>query len=228
VVEFQPAHSPKSRRRKGNRIEVRGDHAVIFIPYKGATVEILVDTTDLPLILAHTWRWNGSYSLTKLGVQGDPPKQLDIYLHRLLMVPPGTLGFDLQVDHINRDTRDNRRSNLRLATRSQNMANRKKPVNVCGGGFKGVSPNHRHWRAAISLTPETGKTTTRYLGTYDTQKEAALAYDLAAIEQHGEFAELNFTDDKPRYLRGEIPPPERRTRKKVQKLKVMMPVALAS
>jgi hypothetical protein len=103
-----------------------------------------------------------------------------IYMHREILGSPDSL-----IDHINRNGLDNRKSNLRLCTRSQNLYNRCKTVkNKCG--YKGVRKIYKGWQANIWLN---GKQI--YLGHYSTAKDAAIAYNEAAKKYHGEFALLN-------------------------------------
>lgn len=93
------------------------------------------------------------------------------------------------IDHINRDTGDNRWCNLRLATRSQNNAHRRLPRNN-RTGFLGVSVEGPSYRARINI----GRSRLN-LGFFKSAEEAARAYDQAAKRHHGEFAHLNFPDD---------------------------------
>ena len=103
----------------------------------------------------------------------------------------------MQVDHINGNTLDNRKENLRVCTRSQNMMNRGKQNNN-KSGYKGVSymkkkdPNYEYpkpWRAQIKC-PTNQKVI--HLGCYKYPEQAARAYDKKAIELFGEYAQLNF------------------------------------
>jgi hypothetical protein len=112
------------------------------------------------------------------------PNRKTIYLHRqILNAPAGT-----EVDHINGDTLDNRRENLRLATRAQNNQNRGARAGS-SSGYKGVSwnPDKGRWAAEIVAN---GKRTK--LGCFADPKDAARAYDAAARQLHGEFAKTNF------------------------------------
>lgn len=110
-------------------------------------------------------------------------------LHRLLLNPPK--GLD--VDHKNHDGLDNRRHNLRVATRSQNQGNRRINKAGCSSQYRGVYREcPGKWRAQIGGG---GLTDTRVrLGTFTSEEAAARAYDKAALERWGEFATLNFPD----------------------------------
>ena len=102
------------------------------------------------------------------------------YLHKLIM------NTESYVDHINGNKLDNRRSNLRIATNSQNMMNRGKTASNTSG-YKGVFKNRSLWMARIKVE---GRPI--YLGSFVTKEEAAFKYDIAAKKYHKEFANLNF------------------------------------
>jgi len=107
-------------------------------------------------------------------------------LHRLIT----DCQDGMEVDHINGNTFDNRKVNLRICSRSENSMNRKKSNNK-SSIYKGVSLYKRdmNWVSYIKIN---GKKIS--LGYFETEKEAAFAYNTAAIKYFGEFALLNIID----------------------------------
>ncbi len=87
--------------------------------------------------------------------------------------------FVPELDHINRQRDDNRIENLRSCTHSQNLGNARARVHK----YKGVTfcKATQKWRAQLN----------GHLGRFDTMEQAALAYNVAAINHFGEFANLN-------------------------------------
>jgi len=108
-------------------------------------------------------------------------------LHRFLM----EAGSYVDVDHINGDGLDCRRSNMRLATRAQNRANMGR-TRLNTSGFKGVSFDKRSakWVASIRSNGQY-----IHIGSFDLAEEAAHAYDVAARCHHKAFARLNFPEE---------------------------------
>jgi hypothetical protein len=105
-------------------------------------------------------------------------------MHRVIAEAPR----DMQVDHINHDTLDNRRSNLRLCSPSQNHGNQRK-LSGASSQYKGVSwiKARKKWVVQIKKDRKLFN-----LGFFDDEKQAARTYDAAALEFFGEFAYLNF------------------------------------
>jgi hypothetical protein len=108
--------------------------------------------------------------------------RVNVYLHRLLL--PTSRG--IFVDHVNRDTLDNRRANLRPCTPSQSTTNQVSRK-ITRTGFRGVSPRAGSFGAEIHRDGMAF-----WLGTFRDPIAAARAYDDAARRLHGEFAVLNF------------------------------------
>jgi hypothetical protein len=103
-------------------------------------------------------------------------------MHRLILGL--SLGDPDQIDHINGDKLDNRRSNLRIATRSQNLANQQKSRGATSSRYKGVhwDRSKQKWRATIR---------SQHLGCFASEEDAARAYNRAARQAWGEYAYLN-------------------------------------
>lgn len=106
------------------------------------------------------------------------PRQKEVYMHRLI----AEADHQQDVDHINGDRMDNRRSNLRIASRSQNLANQSVRARN-SVGVKGVGKSGSKYYAQITIHKEH-----HYLGVFDTIEDASRAYSLKALSAWGEFA----------------------------------------
>lgn len=95
------------------------------------------------------------------------------------------------IDHINNNTFDNRKINLRICTNNENQRNRRK-LSKASSKYKGVcfAKYTKKWQASIEIRMD-GKRNNIYLGQYYDEKDAAKAYNDAAIKYFGEFAKLN-------------------------------------
>lgn len=143
--------------------------------------QTIFDDTDKPLICQFNMQINPKgYVILQIH---SGSKRYAHLLHRYIIdAPKGML-----VDHINRDIRDNRRGNLRLVNDSQNMRNcKKRQLKTAASKYKGVNLCGKKWQSRIST--DTGRL---YLGSFDTDVEAAKAYNIAALFYHGEYANLN-------------------------------------
>jgi hypothetical protein len=158
---------------------------MIEIPLHGAKAAgrvALIDDDDLPLIEQYRWfvwevptKGYGPYPVAHIGSGRSAPTML---MHQLLT------GHRL-TDHENHDGLDNRRANLRPATRRQNLHNQR-PVRGGTSQYKGVSRRGNRWRARIKVNGQEIA-----LGYFSAETDAARAYDTAAVEHFGEFACLN-------------------------------------
>jgi len=145
----------------------------------------LIDAEDLPKVRSYRWRLS-SKGYVIATVAGVKP-QKTIWLHRLILDTPA----GLVTDHENHDKLNNQKSNLRIATYTNNHGNRlKKPSTA--SRFKGVTWSKRagKWKAQISQQTN-GQHKVIGLGEFDDEKTAALAYNEAAKAYFGNFAHIN-------------------------------------
>lgn len=144
-----------------------------------------IDEADFELLAtkkmhACKQRTGGYYIYTYFNKKSVP-------LHRFLLNMPDS-KYD--VDHINGIKTDNRRSNLRLATRSQNQANKVSKIGT--SSFKGVcfERNTKKWKAYIEKK-QNGKRKCITGGRFNTEIEAAIKYNELAIDLFGQYAKIN-------------------------------------
>jgi hypothetical protein len=169
------------------------DEALVEVPLTRGYVAV-IDAADADLVLAY--RWHALVTRTAVYAVGRPYPRLPygqrngkkapkVLLHRFIL---GMSDDSVEVDHRDQDGLNNRRKNLRLGSRRQNMCNKVKNFGRTSA-YKGVCWNKKDgkWQAKIQQNR-----VTRYIGNFDSETEAALMYDRAAYSYHGEFAVLNF------------------------------------
>ena len=160
-----------AREKKFKNIVQPEEHKIIPL---SAGKSALVDNDDFDRLKDITWCFGPAYAYNPtIGV-----------MHRFIMNCPS----DMFIDHINHDTLDNRKSNLRICTMSENNRHIR-PKNGGTSKYKGVHWCNRinKWISKISIN---GKTIC--IGRYENEIVAAKAYDKIAIELFKEFAILNF------------------------------------
>jgi len=146
----------------------------------------IVDDADYPWLCQYKW-WAVNRGYKYWVAEGRHEKR-KTYMHRLIM----NAKKKNDVDHINGDTLDNRRMNLRECNRSENNMNQHairkgtstyKGVSLCNCKYKLRKP----WIAAITLN-----TRSHHIGYFATEEEAARAYDAKAKEMFKQYARPNF------------------------------------
>lgn len=174
---------PLKRRGKKRPATLKKEYALIPV---GANAKYGYAKVDLKYAYLDEYNWTGS-----VGHSGNiyacrreaGSRSKVVFLHHVVLKRKN--GF--LTDHINRDTLDNRTSNLRYSTNVQNTINRKTTNKTTYRGVK-KNANHESFMARISYNKKE-----IYLGNFPTAEEAAKAYNKAAKRYHGEFAQLNST-----------------------------------
>lgn len=166
-------------------------------------LKAIVDDEDYDALIAWKWcakkcghRW---YAVRRLkSAEAGSVKQGQVRMHRWIL---GNVPAGMDIDHVNGNSLDNRRCNLRVATRSQNMMNTGKLTRngKSASQFKGVWWNSKSqkWSSIIRIHG-----VRVYLGLFDTEELAAEAYACAAQTFHGEFIHESLT---PRQQKGNCP-----------------------
>jgi len=151
----------------------------------------IVDPEDYPRIAKYKWFLTksptSSYAARWQRLHAKGPRKKIWMHHQVIHIPK-----HMVCDHINRNSLDNRKANLRPATVSQNLCNRPKTRAKTRSKYKGLEwdKTQRKWKARIQLN---GRKI--YLGSFADEIDAAKAYDKKARELFSEFACLNFPQD---------------------------------
>jgi len=150
----------------------------------------IVDPDDYYWLSEYKWyafRAGNKFYATRKRRGPKGIKRKTIGMHREVANTPE----NMVCDHINGKPLDNRKTNLRPATRQQNSWNMSKPLKASCSKYKGVAFHKREkkWSAQIIID---GRQIS--LGTFEDETEAAKEYDKAAKKYFGQFAKLNFKE----------------------------------
>lgn len=151
----------------------------------------LVDDKDFAELSQNKWCCSQGYAVRN-APKGPGRKLALIHMHRVVNKTPE--GMD--TDHINGNKLDNRRCNLRDATRSQNIANQDGNSDRLYSSYKGVTyaRNEKRPKRWVSQVHKKGEKP--FYKRFYTEEGAALAYNVMAKRYHGEFARLNDIPDE--------------------------------
>jgi hypothetical protein len=182
----------------GSQVHIKNEGAEILVVESKEAVRLplskglfsLIDREDY--FRVGLWSWSAfrpvgarTWYAQSFCDHGDKKKRL-VSLHQYVLSLTGN-----EVDHINGEGLDNRKSNLRVCSHQQNIWN-SQPRDGGTSAFKGVSwrADRSKWRAYIVINAKQ-----RFLGLFADEIEAAKAYDRAAKELFGVFARVNFPND---------------------------------
>lgn len=153
--------------------------------YKSLNLFAMVDDSDYEWLNKLKWyviHGKRTYYATRSNDISKSPR--NISMHRTIL---GVTNPKELVDHIDGNGLNNQRSNLRKCNFYQNSANRKRH-NGSSSQYKGVTWNRfkNRWMASIASNHKQ-----KFLGYYNDEINAAVAYNEAAMKLHGDFAKLN-------------------------------------
>jgi len=145
----------------------------------------VVDEEDYDNLSQYKWHYSiDGYPRRSGSLKDGELRHKSIFMHRVIMGESN----NLEIDHINGDKLDNRKANLRFATRQQNIFNRRKWAKKTSSQYKGVfwCSKVKKWVAMIRFNYKI-----IFIGHYYDEVEAAKAYNKKAYELFGEYAKMN-------------------------------------
>lgn len=148
----------------------------------------LVDDEDYVELIKHEWCYDGIGYARRNAHNYTTGKPIPVRIHQQVMGFPKS-----NIDHINGDRLDNRKSNLRLCTQVENLRNSTKKSLKCSSRYKGVSfsKEKRKWHSYITIDSTRKTNKRKHLGYFNNEIDAAKAYNQAARQIFGKFGRLN-------------------------------------
>lgn len=145
----------------------------------------LVDDEDYDFLMQ--WKWHAMIKKEDYRYAARRKNKKVLIMHRVIM---NATDIKIAVDHKDHDGLNNQKSNLRLCINAQNICNRRTSIHKSSSKYLGVYLSNwavKKWKAQITKNNQKF-----FLGHFDSEEDAACAYDAAAKRLHGEFANLNF------------------------------------
>lgn len=144
--------------------------------------EAVIDVEDVPLVEGFNWRAM-PHGRTVYAVRDETSGGVKkhVFMHQAII----STAAGSEIDHIDCDGLNNRRRNLRQATRAQNCMNQRTRSDN-KSGFKGVQKRNSKWEARIWVSGKVER-----LGQFETAEDAHAAYCAAASRRHGKFARVS-------------------------------------
>jgi hypothetical protein len=174
---------------KINEYKIIDDYAIIYVKRRNGDIfELLIDLEDLDRVLLKSWHvgWRRDIKAfygeccDYLGIINGKPKYKTIMMHKFIMNP----CKNEMVDHINqKNTLDNRKKNLRIASRKQNLMNRKSKNKNNTSGYRNVCQINGRWVVQLQVNEKN-----KVLGKFDSVKTAAKFAEKMRQKYYGEFA----------------------------------------
>lgn len=160
------------RNRPSPKFVVEDGRRCVMIPLTQGKWTLILEES-FPLVRDELWYFDGGYAVRHVGKKWIP-------MHRIIAdIPEG-----MDTDHVNRNTLDNRISNLRSATRSQNNTNIKiRKDNISGVAGVWFYKKRQKWQVTINGTKKR-----KYIGAFDNFEDAVAARKAASKEHFGVFA----------------------------------------